>query len=100
MFQGLTYARFEVITLDAVGGTGAVALDLAIRSIGVKISAIARHTPGSSARPIEAAFTGLQRMLADRNWRRRGIQLADINPLRRVPSLTLGYVVLARPTAR
>lgn len=97
LVHGLTSAGFEVDTIGAVGDTRAVAQDLAIRSVGPKVSAAVRRVPSPMADRVDSAFRRIQRLAADRSCDRTGRSLVAIDPLRPIPRLTLGYVVLARP---
>ncbi len=95
--HGLRSAGFEIESIDAVAGTGALLVDVAVRSIGPKVSALDRRAPDRLGRALRETFGHTQVALADQILRRSGRRHAAIDPLIPAPRLTLGYVVKARP---
>lgn len=98
LLYGLTRVGFDVCRMSAVGGTGDVVRDAGIRSLGQTVRALARRVPLPVALTMERSFVTFQTVLADRAWRKAGERLHEIDPLQPVPRLSLGYVVLAKPT--
>jgi len=96
LLYGLENAGLEVRSMHAVGGVSVVVMDIGIRSISRRVRGVSRRLPAAGSRVIEDLFGRLQCLLADAMCRGKAAT-DEIDPLLPVPTLCLGYVVVANP---